>query len=77
MFVLSPARGEKIVLKTGGTILLGSASAAQKVALKSDLDTLKTWLTDHVHTSASPGNPTTKPTTPPPTPVCASKVKAE
>lgn len=51
-------------------VRLGSNGANDPVALKSDLDALKTWLNAHTHGGSTPGTPWTGAT-------CATKVKAE
>jgi len=73
-----------------GPMRLGSKDATDPVALKSDLDALKTYLDSHTHagllggtgsaaalTSPPTTNPLGTPTNPAPTPVGATKVRAE
>lgn len=72
-------RGNVAVVKSGD-IRLGSSSASDPVALKSDLDALKTWLDTHVHTLVAVGTGASGPVAVPsrsPTPTGATKVKAE
>lgn len=56
----------------GGEVRIGSASASDPVALKSDLTALKTWLDAHTHPAN--GSPPSPPQSP--SPAGATKVKA-
>lgn len=72
---VTPANGRKV--------RLGSSGASDPVALKSDLDALKTWLDAHTHPVATTGTATAQTgtaapsTAPSPAPSSSGKVDAE
>lgn len=62
---------------TGREVRIGSASATDPVALKSDLTALKTYLDGHTHGGVSTGMGTSGgPSSSSPTPAASTKVKA-
>lgn len=75
--VLRLQAGGKVIVEAD-EILLGSDSASTKIALKSDLDSLKTWVDSHTHSGVTAGGGTsgTPATGPSPSPTASSKVKA-
>lgn len=68
--------GTSAMTLTASEIRLGSNDASELLALKSDLENLKTWLDTHIHPDPSSGS-TGAPTTTSPSPAGTTKVKAE
>lgn len=71
----------KAALSTTATVLEGSDvrlgdANATALALKSDVDALKTWAATHVHTAPSGGGPTSPPTGSPPSAAGTTKTRA-
>lgn len=77
-FKSAPAADPDATVLTDNDIRLGSSAASDPVALKSDLDALKTYIDTHIHTGVTTGAGTSgAPASPSPTPTGATKVKAE
>lgn len=68
----------EVVPGSGGEIRIGSESASDPVALKSDLEALKTYNDTHTHSGVTTGGGVSgPPSTAAPSPAAAQKVKAE
>lgn len=73
---VTPAPPSSAMVLTAGEVRIGSSTAADPVALKSDLDALKAAYDAHIHPDPASGF-TGVPTVAAPTPACATKVLAE
>lgn len=75
-FAVPPEAHTSAAVLQAERILLGSNTANDPVARRSDLDALVTAFNAHVHATAAIGSPS-PPTVPTTTPICSAKVSVE